>query len=559
MATHVLKNGQRASSIAKFYLNKRVDVVLRVKALAKRLRICSKLHNEVNYGYGKNIELSRKKLENDPVDYIKVSSIILEELIVKSSFLSSSDCIVIFGLLSRIKSPLLRIGSGVINQEENTPGDSITTTSSKESDEEISKVIWKTQIVFLKLIMGFEKKQSLTNKERYYFICSLSRECSIINYDTWFQLFKNVREVLITKGSDSVFRYKPYEIANLILVYAQISRWAKKRQNNSGKHDSKSKPDESSELQEVNSDISKHMLKANENDDPFNLNFISLGISKLLPNLGEIKNDKIIKLLYLLTSKGMYNSVFFQSAYIHLASSGTLENMKVSDLMTIFKIYSRVCISKLLGSIEMFHYTFSIPYLDTLSSENIKMLNLSIPEIPDLKNTFLKNSKSLISTGNTEELDIALEITESLCLITLNILIEHILKISKKEIRSVMKDFSLDGITELYDEGWKWIDIIKISKRYSDLGDTNSAAESDYTDHQLESLIRNMSHLAFLTKALSQSLALCSYKYGRCLKRIRFFHEKLRTLLIIMTKGSKDISENRPTLEDAIIKLIDTT
>ncbi|KAK2197091.1 hypothetical protein BdWA1_000088 [Babesia duncani] len=330
-----MKSMKPIKSINSFYCNPRVNILLRLKSYSRRIRLRAKWYNEINYKPSlltKNPAVTIDKLQNDTVDYIQVAKLLGEELLSKITFLSNNDAVYIFDIISRISKPLTRLAMVQDKRDaenKNDGSDAIEHYSAFKSVD-LSKMLKNIQKCLLQHILGDGINNCISKRDRYYLICTLSRDCSLISIQQWRHLFDHVEHALTSQECI----YAPFEIANILLVYSQINKWILKRE--STKSTIALDRSNNNAITVPNSDID--IFIANSNGG-IRKDVIYNGLQRLVPNICKLKFNKIVKLLYLQSSRKIYNSSFCIEALKLLNGSGIIHHMPLGDLVTCIKQY----------------------------------------------------------------------------------------------------------------------------------------------------------------------------------------------------------------------------
>ncbi|KAK1444167.1 hypothetical protein BgAZ_100730 [Babesia gibsoni] len=373
LSTRCLRSNDRGISLQRFLCNRSIDILLRFRALAKRLRTRAKYYNRYTYRSTDSVDASVvesfSKLDKDPIDYEKVAKELVGELISKISFLSNGDCIQVANVLSRIKKPIYRIKHGKDKRLSESGVDSVLEDGKSTSvvkshatvqqraqsaltvskiheglanDSTIRLIVKSQRLLFTHLLEAYKNKV-LTKAQRYYLYCLLSKECSLVPVDTWMDLKSQLeQDIELTRS------YMPFELANILLIYDQICRWIRKRMD----VETTANTISGSHIVPIENAVSINTDRSTLHDT-FNYAFLDAVLKKLTSVLDQLKSDKIVKLLYLQCSRNLYNKEFFTKAFVKLASQFGCNEGDVDVYRTAIGIYHRATVSNMLKEFKL--------------------------------------------------------------------------------------------------------------------------------------------------------------------------------------------------------------
>ncbi|XP_954604.1 uncharacterized protein TA18900 [Theileria annulata] len=525
------------SSIANFYCNKRLNILLRIKSFARRVRFRCKLHNQILYPNiikGNNLinkEFNEKKLNKDPLDYQKISEFMVEDLVTKCSFLSNHDLILILDLLTRIKKPLKEICH--YKAENNYHPDSDHGQLEHVSKNHlINNIIFKGQKSLLKYIIQSEENKTLTDNERYYLIIALSRECRLIPFSIWLKLFENVNHSLITKQPDSLYGHKPFQIANLLLIYDQISRYTHKKQCSLFKIVKYSSNEgieigvNTGQLKPIETGLQVGNIERRRSN-PFKLDLINTSIYRLESCLSELKPEKLIKILYLINSRQSYANNFFQNTLIHLESGNLIGSLKTSQVYTLFTLFSTNYKFQFMSLLESLNYEFQflkakLSISPSLCSE-ISLSNLITDNINGKCTLKIKDNMNKMSENNEFKESInKYKRLESICLCVMILTLEYITRLKGLVFNLPPNSMNLTfGIQHIFGEGHEWNDLLLLLDTKI-RNPKRSFTQSEITKGMTREFSGKLENLMEYNKILVKILKI-NPKYENYTQRVQFF------------------------------------
>ncbi|BAM38630.1 conserved hypothetical protein [Theileria orientalis strain Shintoku] len=539
-------------STQNFFCDRRINIVTRVRSFTKRIRHHCKIYNNVTYITNNEPDkLTINKLQNDTIDYYGTSRCLIEELVHKCSFLSNHDLVLTLHCLTSIKKPLIKVCSnkGIFSQ------DGCTTD---ESQKIISKLLYKCKKTILKHLIESDANKTLTAIQRYYLVIALQKECDLVTFKDWLQLYENISYTL---KSNLVNSYKTNEIANLLLIYDQISRYSHKRHKANDKkfnniNHSTIKGEHGSQegnLKKITTAIES--LKERRKYDPFQLDFVNICIHKVEKCLEELKPEKIIKVLYLISTREHYDNNFFQNTIIHLESNKILKVLKIKQVMSLLNTYSRV------------YKEQAFRYIENYIHDNNSSLEQLIHsgEVDKLDKTWHlnhnKEDKLEKYTGYFNEIDEhrrKLDKVESLAVCAKILIMECVGRISDidPEIFSNIKGFP-DKISEKFEKEHEWKDIIELlGRRLVDIHDSPTHGETE--SNTAEKALDNINELIKISQLL-----LKLFKTHRNNDRIKTFQFSLEfftavNLHLSNVKTLENVAIDPPLLDKSRIKQLNS-
>ncbi|GIX65841.1 2-hydroxychromene-2-carboxylate isomerase [Babesia caballi] len=304
------------------------------------------------------------KIDEDYMDYDKVSRELMSELLKKITFLSNRECVLILDLLGRIKKPLHRVrydrvrDSATVKDVVRASGGERMLESAKTvhldrrrptdvdvprpyeaiTNDPVVRLVVKAQRVLLDHVVRAYEQGVLTKAQRYYLVCALSRECSLVSVETWLSLKAGIKEDLKFKND-----CLPFEYANLLLIYDQICRWV-------GKRWAKAAAPGTTGCSHQGAEDGSHLvthIQRKETQDPFDVEFFEAILYKMRPLLGQLKIEKIVKLLYLQCSRRVYDRGFFEAAFKALAQREVTNAKELVSYRAAIGMYHRAAMVNL--------------------------------------------------------------------------------------------------------------------------------------------------------------------------------------------------------------------
>ncbi|UKJ87658.2 hypothetical protein MACJ_000096 [Theileria orientalis] len=463
-------------STQNFFCDRRINIVARVRSFAKRIRQHCKIYNELTYvNSNERDKLTINKLQSDTVDYFGTSKFLIEELVHKCSFLSNHDLVLTLHYLTSIKKPLVKVCSSkeILSQD---------CCTDDENEKIISKLLYKCKKTILKHLLESDTNKTLTAVQRYYLVIALQKECYLATFKDWLQIYENISYTLT---SNLVNKYKTNEIANLLLIYDQISRYSYKRYkandknfNNTDHNTINSEhryQDANSNVQMIgNNNISmanedKNITTVNEGlkerrkYDPFHLDFVNICIQKMENCLQELKPDKIIKMLYLINTREQYSNNFFQKTIIHLESNKILKVLKIQQVMSLLNIYSNAYKEQVFGYIENYIHDNDSSFKKLFLLEEADKLDKKGHLNYNIDNKLERYGRGFDKLdGNKAKFDKI----ESLAVCTKILIMECVGRISDVD-PAIFRNFKgfPDKITENFEKEHEWNDIIELLEK----------------------------------------------------------------------------------------------
>ncbi|KAK1937241.1 hypothetical protein X943_000389 [Babesia divergens] len=378
-----------------FLCNRRINLLDRFQALARRLRLRAKLYNQskecVESPQEGILPSPFTKLSENDLDYDRVAKELVGELLTKITFLSIRDCIQVANILARIKKPLHRIryaNKSTAASEDDAialpiHGDTQPTISKAnqppltlgqryegmEQNSTIRLIVKAQRILFAHMLDAYRQKV-LTKAQRYYLFCILSKDCSLTSSETWSNLIEELKkDVGITSS------YMAFERANLILIYDQVCKWISKRlarEDESQTNNTKQLPAPRS------TDVTTEMYKRSLHD-PFCAEFLDTILLQLVPELHQLKSDKILKLLYLQCSRGIYRKEFFEMSSRELVKRDMTLHNGLKAYRTAISIYHRATTANLWKELELLGDTTQLKLIELIEGNQIDSLTLIQP------------------------------------------------------------------------------------------------------------------------------------------------------------------------------------